>query len=154
MVNLTKLETEAKSIVAETESAASGILGTISPQWAKFVTLWKSWSLKKKIIGGIVIGVSLAVLWAFSVDIGRLVLGSYRSAYTYGHSLEVDPSEVKGDIATALKGVPSKADFDALTARVTKLETEKQTQSTTKIMTGVIPKKKVPVKPASSFFQF
>lgn len=144
-----KVESELKSIVAEAESTASGLLGTISPQWTKFAALWKSWSLQKKIIGSIVIiGVGI-VLWAFSVDLSRLVLGSYRSAYTYGRGLEVDPSEVKGDIALALKGVPSQAAFDALTARVAKIEAASKSNAPaapSRITTGSIPKKKTAPK--------
>lgn len=94
MVKMQKIEDEAKAIVAEAESVTSGILGAIAPRWTKFVEAWKSWSTRKKSIAAVVIVAATVCAYQFGIDATRLVMGGYRSAYSYGHGTNVTPDQV------------------------------------------------------------
>lgn len=94
MVTMQKIEDEANAVIAETESVVSTALEAASPRWTKLVAAWKSWSMRKKLIAVTIAVVALVCAWEFSVDVGRLMLGSYRSAYSYGHGMNVTPDQV------------------------------------------------------------
>lgn len=159
MVDTAKIETEAKAIVAETESAASSLLSSLLPRWEKFKNTWQNDSLRKKVITATLIAVAGVFVWYFGLSIGRLTIGSYRSAYAYGHGDYVTRSEIRAEkeniLATALASAPTRAQVNDLEAKVTAMEgrigeLEKKSQPTT---TSPVTKKRkaVPVKSSSWF---
>lgn len=176
MVNLAKVEAEAKKAAAEaatevktgwgyvtswggkTTAVISDMLRIFWPEWVKAESVWKAWTWAKRIIAAVIVLTVMAVAWAFSVDLGRLILGGYRSAYTYGRGLEVTPSNVTSSIDKATKNL--QATVDALTDRIAKLEADQRSiddkidqTSASKITTGSITKKRKPAaKSSSSFF--
>lgn len=178
MVNFSKIEAEAQHVAGEVKAEAktwcgylkswlgkitaviSDMLKIFWPSWLKIESDWNKWTWAKRVIAIVVVLVVLAAGWAFSLDIGRLVLGGYRSAYTYGRGLEVTPSEVSSSITKATKGLQAKV--ESLTARITKLEADQKSiddkldqAAGAKITTGSITKKRKPVaKSSSSFFNF
>lgn len=178
MVNIKNVEAEAKQAADEVKAEAKTVWGYLKswggkatavisdllkifwPSWLKIESDWNKWTWAKRIIAVVVVLVVLAVGWAFSLDIGRLVFGGYRSAYTYGRRLEVTPTDVSSTVAKATTALSAKV--DTLTVRVSKLETELASiddkideAAKPKITTGSLPKRrKPPVKPASSFFNF
>ena len=163
MVDTAKLEAEAKAVAAEVESAASGLLGALWPRWEKFKATWRSDTMRKKVITAVLIVAAGGFAWYFGLGVGRLALGSYRSAYAYGHDDYVTRVEVKAEkdniLATALASAPTNAQFRDLEAKVQDMEfrinaLEKKPEPA-QITTGSIAKKRksAPVKSsASSWF--
>lgn len=154
MVDTAKIEAEAKELAAETTSVISSLLGTWNPRWPRFVETWKGWSLRKKGIALVLAAAACGFVSAFGVSTLRLISGSYRSAYAYGHGQNVTPSEVKDQITAALASAPTRAQFNDLEAKVHQIEVEMQavedrlSASPAQITTGSIPKKSPVKKPA------
>src|SRR6185312_8619843 len=94
MVTMQKIEDDAKAVIAESESVVSSALEAASPRWTKLKAAWIGWSMRKKFIAVAIAVVGLACAWEFSVDVGQLMMGSYRSAYSYGHGMNVTPDQV------------------------------------------------------------
>lgn len=163
MVDTKKIKAEVNQVVAEAESAASGLMGMITPRWNQFVAKWKTYSLRKKVITGVLIVAGIGVCWEFGISTGRLVVGSYRSAYAYGHGDYVTRTEVKAEkdniIETVLASAPTKTQFNDLEAKVHQLEfaVDKLANTPAQITTGSISKKKktAPIKSsAPTWFNF
>lgn len=161
MVDTAKLKTDAKAAVAEVESAASGLLGALWPRWEKFKTTWQSDTLRKKVITAGLIVAAGGFAWYFGLGVGRLALGSYRSAYAYGHDDYVTRAEVKAAkdnvLETVLASAPTNAQFSDLETKVQGMESrinalEKKPEPA-QITTGSIAKKRksAPVKSSSWF---
>lgn len=153
MVDTAKLEAEAKAVAAEVESAASGLLGVLWPRWERFKTKWQSDTLRKKVITAVLIVAAGGFIWYFGLSVGRLTLGSYRSAYAYGHGENV----TRADITASIKDMSSKADIsdlqkqiDAIKSDIVSMDDRFDKAEASKITTGSITKKRKPAPVKSS----
>ena len=133
--------TKVKAYFAKTTSVLSSMLKVVSPQWTKAEAAWDGWTLTKRIIAGCIIGVVALTAWKFSLDITRLVSGSYRSAYAYGHGQSVTKSDISGmahmsDISRIQRQV------DEIKSQLSKIDDTIDKAQVSRITTGSIPAKK------------
>lgn len=150
MVDTAKIEAEAKELAAETTSVISSLLGTWNPRWPRFVETWKGWSLRKKGIALVLAAAACGFVSAFGVSTLRLISGSYRSAYAYGHGQNLTKSDISGmahmsdisDIQRQIDGL--KSQLASIDDKIDSAVAHKPAQ----ITTGSIPKK-APAKKAS-----
>lgn len=163
-MDIEKVEADAKALAFETTSVMSGMLSAINPRWTRFAETWKSWSLRKKAIALVIVASFGGFVSAFGVSTLRLISGSYRSAYAYGHGQGITASDVNDRIEAAITAArasaPTRAQFNDLEAKVHQLEInldvlgDQLSKQPAKITTGSIPKKKTKVvkSSASSWF--
>lgn len=133
--------TKTKAYFAKTTSVLSGMLKVVSPQWSKAETTWDGWTLTKRIIAGCIIGAFALTAWKFSLDITRLVSGSYRSAHAYGYGQNVSRSDLSGmahvsDISAIQRQI------DDLKSQLSKIDDTIDKAQASKITTGSLPTKK------------
>jgi hypothetical protein len=158
MADLKTVEAEAKQVAAETTSVISSLLGTWNPRWPRFVETWRGWNTRKRIEAGIAVAIFCGGVWYFGLSVWHLGVGSYRSAYAYGHGQNVTPDDVKAQIGAAVSSLraslPTRDQVDNLDAKVkeldARLEAAKLSEKPAPITTGSIPKKKKPAPVKSS----
>lgn len=146
--------TKAKIAWAKTTSVLSSMLKIVSPQWSKAETTWDGWTVTKRGIALGILAVGALFAWKFSLDITRLVSGSYRSAHAYGYGQNVSRSD--------LSGMAHMSDISAIQRQIDDLKSElasiddkfdKAQAQSSRITTGSLPKKKkpAPVKASQSY---
>lgn len=135
------LWTKIKSLLAKTTSVLSSMLKVVSPQWSKAETTWDGWTVTKRGIALGILAVGALFAWRFSIDITRLVSGSYRSAHAYGYGPSVTKSDISGmakmsDISRIQRQV------DDLKSQLSKIDDTLDKAQASKITTGSLPAKK------------
>lgn len=130
-----------KAYFAKTTSVLSGMLKALSPQWAKAEATWDGWTLTKRGIAVVILSAGALLAWKFSLDITRLVSGSYRSAYAYGHGQSVTKSDISGmahmsDISRIQRQI------DDLKSELASIDDKLDKAQASRITTGSIPAKK------------
>lgn len=140
-MDIEKVEADAKALASETTSIMSGMLSAINPRWTRFAETWKSWSLRKKAIALVIVASFGGFVSAFGVSTLRLISGSYRSAYAYGHGQGVTKSDVSGmahmsDISRIQRQV------DEIKSQLSKIDDTIDKAQASRITTGSIPAKK------------
>lgn len=142
LVDYRKALTRILDYAKQATSVVSDAIAIFIPQWAKAENAWKGYNLAKKAMFATVIAGSVFLALKFSVDIGRLSLGSYRSAYAYGHGQSVTKSDISGmahmsDISRIQRQV------DEIKSQLSKIDDTIDKAQASRITTGSIqqPKK-------------
>ena len=130
-----------KSAWAKTTSVLSSMLKVVSPQWSKAETTWDGWTVTKRGIALGILAVGAVFAWKFSLDITRLVSGSYRSAHAYGYGQNVSRSDLSGmahmsDISHIQRQI------DDLKSQLSKIDDTLDKAQASKITTGSLQAKK------------
>ena len=150
MVNMKKIEDEAKIIVAETESVLSQIIGFASPRWDKFAATWKTLSYQKKIVAVCVFSLVGLGVYEFVPSPLSLLGRAGNSVASYIPSRTKITPVTQSDLAdlrvAMVKAVAadtvSREDFYLLQDRVNKLEKPAVTIESKPLVTGSVRHKK------------
>lgn len=130
-----------KNTWAKTTSVLSSMLKVVSPQWSKAETTWDGWTVTKRGIALGILAVGAVLAWKFSIDITRLVSGSYRSAHAYGYGQNVSRSDISG-MAKVSDIRRIQRQIDDLKAQLSKIDDTIDKAQASKITTGSLPTKK------------
>lgn len=130
-----------KNAWAKTTSVLSSMLKVVSPQWSKAETTWDGWTVTKRGIALGILTVGAVFAWKFSLDITRLVSGSYRSAHAYGYGQNVSRSDISG-MAKVSDIRRIQRQIDDLKAQLSKIDDTIDKAQASKITTGSLPTKK------------
>ena len=135
------LWTKIKSASTKTTSVLSSMLKVVSPQWVRAEMTWDGWTVTKRGIALGILAVGALFAWKFSIDITRLVSGSYRSAHAYGYGQNVSRSDLSGmahmsDISRIQRQI------DDLKSQLSKIDDTIDKAQASKITTGSLPAKK------------
>ncbi len=133
--------TKVKAYFAKTTSVLSSMLKVVSPQWTKAEAAWDGWTVTKRGIALGILAVGAVLAWKFSIDITRLVSGSYRSAHAYGYGQNVSRSDISG-MAKVSDIRRIQRQIDDLKAQLSKIDDTIDKAQASKITTGSLPTKK------------
>lgn len=141
LIDVRKIADRIRRAGALVTSVLSSMLKVVSPQWTKAEATWDGWTLTKRVIAGCVIGILALTAWKFSLDVTRLVSGSYRSAYAYGHGQNLTKSDISGmahmsDISSLQRQI------DALKSQLSSVRDMTEKEQASKITTGSIQQSK------------
>lgn len=116
---------DGKAVAAEAESALSQMIGFFTPRWDKFVTTWNTWTLRKKIVAGVVFAIVGLVVWTYLPSPMRMFGRAWAYMPSRSQVVPVTESDLKTFRTSVLADTVSREDFALLQERVSKLEKEK-----------------------------